>query len=152
MPSSFFPRGNVGICSRSGTLSYEIALHIKNSKRGISKAIGIGGVPLIGPTIVDVLHKFEEDKDTKLIVLIGEIGGNLEESSAKYIKEEISKPVIGYIAGRTINLKEKRFGHAGALITSSGVGTAKHKIEVLESVGVDIARYPAEIETLIKKY
>jgi succinyl-CoA synthetase alpha subunit len=152
MPSGFFPRGNVGICSRSGTLSYEIALHLKNSKKGISTAIGIGGDPLIGPTIVDVLQKFEEDKDTKVIVLIGEIGGNLEEASAKCIKEEISKPVIGYIAGRTINLKEKRFGHAGAFITSSGVGTAKHKIEVLESAGVDIARYPAEIETLIRKY
>ncbi|NVM53470.1 MAG: succinate--CoA ligase subunit alpha [Candidatus Helarchaeota archaeon] len=151
MPSHFFPSGNVGICSRSGTLSYEIALSVKYSNRGISTAIGIGGDPLIGPTFTDVLEKFENDDDTELIILIGEIGGGLEEASAEHIKK-LSKPVIGFIAGRTINVKGKRFGHAGALITSGGEGTAQHKIDILESVGVKIAKYPTEIKNIIKRY
>ncbi len=152
MPSQFFPNGDIGICSRSGTLSYEIALHVKKSNLGVSTAIGIGGDPIIGPTITDVLNKFEKDDDTRLIILIGEIGGGLEEASAEYIRKKMSKPVIGYIAGRTINLKGKRFGHAGALITSSGMGTAQNKIDALESAGVEIAKDPTEIKKLLEKY
>ncbi len=152
MPANFFPPGHVGILSRSGTLSYEIALSIKSAGLGISTAIGIGGDPIIGPTIQDVLARFETDDETDLIILIGEIGGRQEEIGAKYIQNYISKPVIGFIAGRTIKLKGKRFGHAGALITSSGSGTAQQKIEALERAGVDIALTPLEIPKLLQKY
>ncbi|MHA1650712.1 MAG: succinate--CoA ligase subunit alpha [Candidatus Helarchaeota archaeon] len=152
MPADFFPPGHVGILSRSGTLSYEIALSIKNAGLGISTAIGIGGDPIIGPTIQDVLARFETDDETDLIILIGEIGGRQEEIGAKYIQNYISKPVIGFIAGRTIKLKGKRFGHAGALITSSGSGIAQQKIEALKLAGVDIALTPLEIPKLLQKY
>ncbi len=150
MPVDFFPPGNVGILSRSGTLTYEIAISVKKAGRGISTAIGIGGDPIIGPTMVDVLEKFEQDEETDTIILIGEIGGGQEEAAAEYIKNNISKPVFAYIAGRTINLKGKRFGHAGALITSSGAGTAQHKIKALESVGVKVAKSPTEMQDLVK--
>lgn len=152
MPNELFPDGDVGICSRSGTLSYEIAINVQRAGLGISTAIGIGGDPIIGPTFSDVLERFEKDDDTKTIILIGEIGGGQEEASADYIKKGVSKPVIGYIAGRTINLKGKRFGHAGALITSSGEGTAQHKVEVWESVGVEVAKSPTEIRELVAKH
>lgn len=151
MPADFFPPGNVGILSRSGTLSYEIAINVKKAGMGISTAIGIGGDPIIGPTMIDVLEKFEKDDQTKIIILIGEIGGGQEEAAAEYIKANVSKPVLGFIAGRTINLKGKRFGHAGALITSSGEGTAQHKVKVLEAAGVNVAKNPTEIQELLKK-
>lgn len=151
MPTQFFPVGDVGLCSRSGTLSYEIAISVMKAGLGISTAVGIGGDPIIGPTISDILEKFEKDEETKVIVLIGEIGGGLEEASVNFIKK-MSKPVIGYISGRTINLVGRRFGHAGALISKSGIGAAEHKVEALESVGVEVARYPAEVEKLIEKY
>ncbi|MHA1358652.1 MAG: succinate--CoA ligase subunit alpha [Candidatus Helarchaeota archaeon] len=152
MPGEFFPPGKVGILSRSGTLTYEIALIVKRVGLGISSAIGIGGDPIIGPTMVDILEKFEKDEETNLIILIGEIGGRLEEAAAEYIKKHISKPVVGFIAGRTIDLKGKRFGHAGALITSSGEGTAQHKVKVLESAGVLVAQNIREIEDVLKRF
>lgn len=152
MPVDFFPSGNVGIVSRSGTLSYEIALSIKKAGLGISTAIGIGGDPIIGPTMVDVLEKFERDDETELITLIGEIGGGQEDAAAEFIENNVSKPVLAFIAGRTINLKGKQFGHAGAIITASGVGTAQHKVKMLESVGVEVAKSPIKIRELLKKY
>jgi succinyl-CoA synthetase alpha subunit len=152
MPVDFFPHGNVGILSRSGTLTYEIAINVKKTGKGISTAIGIGGDPIIGPTMVDVLEKFERDDETKLIILIGEIGGGQEEAAAGYISNNISKPVLAFIAGRTINLKGKKFGHAGALITSSGAGTAQRKVGILESVGVEVAKNPTAIQELLEKY
>ncbi|MHA1266896.1 MAG: succinate--CoA ligase subunit alpha [Candidatus Helarchaeota archaeon] len=152
MPADFFPTGTVGIVSRSGTLSYEIALNIQKAGFGISTAIGIGGDPIIGPTFIDVLDKFERDPHTSHIILIGEIGGKQEELAAQYIKDYISKPVLAYIAGRTITLKGKRFGHAGALISTTGVGTAQHKVEALELAGIPVANSPTQIQFLLKKF
>jgi len=143
MPAKFFQEGNIGICSRSGTLMYEIVINLK--KYGISTSVGIGGDPIIGSNFVEILQLFENDKDTKAVVLIGEIGGYMEEKAAEFIKNEMNKPVIGYIAGRTIKIKGKRFGHAGALISSRGYGTAESKIKKLESVGVKVAKVPSEI-------
>ena len=149
MPIKFFPEGQIGICSRSGTLMYEIANNLKDF--GVSTAVGIGGDPAIGSNFIEILQMFEEDKETKAVVLIGEIGGNMEEKAAEFIKNEMNKPVIGYIAGRTIKIKGKRFGHAGALISAGGYGTAQHKIREFESVGVNIAKVPSEIAEFIKE-
>lgn len=148
MPAKFFQEGSIGICSRSGTLMYEIVINLKNY--GISTSVGIGGDPIIGTNFVEILKLFEKDKDTKAVVLIGEIGGHMEEKAAEFIKNQMNKPVIGYIAGRTINIKGKRFGHAGALISSSGYGTAESKIKELESVGVKIAKVPSEIALFVE--
>ncbi len=149
MPVKFFPEGQIGICSRSGTLMYEIANNLKDF--GISTAVGIGGDPAIGSNFIEILQMFEEDYETKAIVLIGEIGGNMEEKAAEFIKNQVNKPVIGYIAGRTITIKGKRFGHAGALISAGGYGTAQHKIRELKSVGVRIAEIPSEIPEHIRE-
>lgn len=143
MPAKFFKDGTIGVCSRSGTLMYEIVFNLK--KFGISTAVGIGGDPSIGTNFIEVLRLFEEDTDTKAIVLIGEIGGDMEEQAANFIRKEMSKPIIGYIAGRTIEITGKRFGHAGALISTQGYGTAQEKIDSLESAGVRIAKVPSEI-------
>ena len=115
MPEKFFHEGNIGVCSRSGTLMYEIVINLK--KFGISTSVGIGGDPIIGTNFVEILKLFEEDKDTKAVVLIGEIGGHMEENAAEYIKKEMNKPVIGYIAGRSISIKGKRFPTSSFLIT-----------------------------------
>ncbi|MFX1450700.1 MAG: succinate--CoA ligase subunit alpha [Promethearchaeota archaeon] len=149
MPEQFFPEGKIGICSRSGTLMYEIVINLK--KYGISTAVGIGGDPVIGTSFVEVLRMFNEDPETKAIVLIGEIGGNMEEKAAEFIKKEMKKPVIGYIAGRTIKIEGKRFGHAGALISSGGYGTAQHKIKEFESIGVRIANVPSDIPKILEE-
>jgi succinyl-CoA synthetase alpha subunit len=149
MPGQIFKKGPVGVVSRSGTLTYEVVSHLTNKGLGQSTAIGIGGDPIIGTRFVDVLELFEQDKETKGIVLIGEIGGTDEEESAHYIKKHVSKPVVGFIAGRTAP-PEKRMGHAGAII-SGGKGTAESKIKALEDAGVRVAAEPQEIAEIMEK-
>ncbi|GAA5819205.1 MAG: succinate--CoA ligase subunit alpha [Methanobrevibacter sp. CfCl-M3] len=149
MPTHIFSQGNVGVVSRSGTLTYEIASQLTTEGIGQSTCLGIGGDPVIGIDYSSVLEKFENDKQTDYIVMIGEIGGSAEEKAAEYIKENISKPVISYIAGITAP-PGKRMGHAGAIIEGNA-GTASNKIEVLKSVGVNIAETPSQIVDVIKQ-
>jgi succinyl-CoA synthetase alpha subunit len=144
MPSGIFERGAVGVVSRSGTLTYEIVNAITESGLGQSTCVGIGGDPIIGSNIVEILKMFEE---TESIVIVGEIGGTAEESAAEHIKG-MRKSVYAYIAGRTAP-PGKRMGHAGAIITR-GKGTAESKIAALNEAGVDVAKHPAEIAELIK--
>ena len=148
MPEQYFPKGNIGMVSRSGTLTYEITYSLK--KHGISTAVGIGGDPIIGLDFVDVLRLFEKDQQTKAIVLIGEIGGVREEEAAKVIKDEIEKPVFAFIAGSSISISGKRFGHAGALIEGNK-GTARSKKEALSRAGVHIIDFPYKISEKISE-
>jgi len=149
MPGYVFKPGSIGLVSRSGTLTYEIAQSLTDAGFGQSTAIGIGGDPITGLSFVDVLKMFEEDRDTKAIVLIGEIGGTAEEEAAKWIKEHCSKPVFAYIAGRTAP-PGKRMGHAGAIISGSS-GTAASKVEALRKAGVVVAETPWELGNLVKE-
>ncbi|WP_088539894.1 succinate--CoA ligase subunit alpha [Methanobrevibacter sp. 87.7] len=149
MPTHIFSEGNVGIMSRSGTLTYEIASQLTNAGIGQSTCLGIGGDPVIGTDYIEVLKMFEEDDDTDAIVLIGEIGGSAEERAADFIKDNISKPVVSYIAGRTAP-KGKRMGHAGAIIDGE-MGTAKTKIAKFEECGVHVAIKPSQIVDLLHK-
>ena len=143
MPTHIFNEGNIGIVSRSGTLTYEVANQVTNSGMGESTCIGIGGDPVVGLDFANVLQKFEDDDDTAAMVMIGEIGGNAEEKAAEYINKNISKPVIAYIAGVTAP-PGKRMGHAGAIIEGES-GTAASKINALENAGVYVAEKPSEI-------
>ena len=143
MPGSIFKRGRVGLISKSGTLTYEAANHIVKAGFGISTAIGIGGDPIIGLNFIDLLQLFENDSETECMVMIGEIGGDLEIRAADFIKAYIKKPVIAFISGQTAP-KGKRMGHAGAII-SGGKGTAQDKIDALKKAGVTVALSPAEI-------
>ena len=143
MPTHIFNEGNIGIVSRSGTLTYEVANQVTNAGMGQSTCIGIGGDPVVGLDFSEVLQRFEEDDDTAAMVMIGEIGGNAEEMAAEYIKKNINKPVIAYIAGVTAP-KGKRMGHAGAIIEGNS-GTAETKINSLEDAGVYVAEKPSEI-------
>jgi len=143
MPGMIFKKGYVGLISKSGTLTYEAANQVCQEGHGITTAVGIGGDPIIGLSYLQLLPMFENDPETKAIVMIGEIGGDLEIQAAKYIKDNISKPVVAFIAGQTAP-KGKRMGHAGAIV-SGGSGTAKEKMEALESVGVKVVVSPAEI-------
>ncbi len=147
-PGSIYSAGRVGLISRSGTLTYEIGLGLKQAGIGISTAVGIGGDPIIGIDQIKSLELFEADKDTDLIILVGEIGGTAEETAAEYIKGNIKKPVIGYIAGRTAP-PGKRMGHAGAII-SGNKGTAESKTKAFEDAGVKVAMTPSEIIGLVK--
>jgi len=148
MPGNIFKRGPIGIVSRSGTLTYEIADRLTKQNLGQSTVVGIGGDPVIGLDFIQVLKMFEEDKETEAIVLIGEIGGNLEERAATFIKEgNISKKVVAYIAGVSAP-RGKRMGHAGAIIERDA-GTAESKIEALEDAGVKVAALPSEIPGLL---
>jgi succinyl-CoA synthetase alpha subunit len=148
MPSHVFKEGSVGLISRSGTLTYEIANNLSKAGLGQSTTVGLGGDPVVGLSFVDVLKKFEKDEQTKAVVLVGEIGGNAEEIAANYIKQNFSIPVVAYIAGRTAP-PGKRMGHAGAIV-SGGVGTADSKIEALSEAGVEVAEFPSDVARILK--
>ncbi len=149
LPGNIFLKGNIGLMSRSGTLTYEMVYQLTTNGLGQSTCVGIGGDPVAGLYYEELLQMFEEDPETDAIVLIGEIGGDAEERAAQYIKEHITKPVVGFIGGLTAP-PGKRMGHAGAII-SSGTGTGAEKIAAFEAVGVQVARQPSEIPELLKK-
>ena len=148
MPADIFREGNVGIVSRSGTLTYQIAYNISNLGLGQSTVVGIGGDRIIGSDFIDILKMFEKDDQTELVVLVGEIGGTDEENAAEFIASEITKPVVGYVAGITAP-PGKRMGHAGAII-EGGKGTAESKINALEKAGVKVGRTPMEVAEIVK--
>ena len=149
MPGHVFSHGNVGLMSRSGTLTYEIAAGMTNAGIGISTALGLGGDPCVGLTTIEAVRLFKRDKVTKALVLVGEIGGDAEERAAAYIKKEYDLPVVGFIAGRTAPAG-KRMGHAGAIISGS-TGTAAAKIKALSDAGVAVADKPSDVARLLKK-
>jgi succinyl-CoA synthetase alpha subunit len=146
IPASFFSQGNVGVVSRSGTLTYQIGNEVAQAGFGCSSIVGIGGDPVPGSSFVDVIELFEADPETELIVLSGEIGGTGEEEAAEYIAASVSKPVIAYIAGFTAP-EGKQMGHAGAIVSGSA-GTAKAKAQALEARGVRVGRTPTEVAEL----
>lgn len=148
MPTHIFQEGEVGLVSRSGTLTYEVASQITRAGLGQSTCLGIGGDPVVGMDFSRVLQMFEEDENTKAMAMIGEIGGNAEENAAEYIREHINKPVVAYIAGVTAP-PGKRMGHAGAIIEGKS-GTAKSKIDTLKKAGVQVAERPSQIAEIMK--
>jgi len=149
MPTHIFSPGPVGIASRSGTLTYEVAWHITSGGPGQSTCVGIGGDPMRGLDFVDVLEMFRRDDDTEAVVLIGEIGGNAEESAARYVVETAyPKPVVAYVAGRMAP-PEKRMGHAGAIIMG-GAGSADGKIEAFRKAGIGFAEKPSDVPALLR--
>jgi succinyl-CoA synthetase alpha subunit len=143
IPAAFFKEGNVGVVSRSGTLTYQIGNELAQRGFGNSTIVGIGGDPVPGSSFIDVIAEFEQDPQTELIVMSGEIGGSAEEEAAEYIKANVSKPVVGYIAGVTAP-PGKTMGHAGAIVSGSS-GSAAAKIEALESNGVKVGRTPTQV-------
>ena len=149
MPSTIVKKGNVGVVSRSGTLTYEAIWALTLEGMGQTTCIGIGGDQVIGTNFIDCLEAFEADRSTKAIVMIGEIGGSDEEDAARYIKKYVTKPVVAFIAGQAAP-PGKRMGHAGAII-SGGSGTAADKIKALNKVGVPVAGSPTEIPMLLKE-
>ena len=149
MPARIHKQGNIGLVSRSGTLTYEAVGQLTALGLGQSTAIGIGGDPIIGTTFLDAIQLFNADPDTHAIVMIGEIGGNAEETAAAYIKEHVKKPVVGFVAGQTAP-PGRRMGHAGAII-SGGQGTAKDKYAAMSAAGITTVQSPAEIGATLAK-
>ncbi len=150
IPGNIALPGSVGVVSRSGTLTYEVLYALKMKGVGVSTCVGIGGDPVRGTDFIDILSLFEADPYTEVIVLIGEIGGNDEERAAEYIARHVTKPVIGFVAGRSAP-PGKRMGHAGAII-EGGAGTADRKIAALEAAGVRIAQHPEQVAELVAPY
>lgn len=149
MPGHIAMPGPVGVVSRSGTLTYEVVFQLTNAGIGQSTCVGIGGDPIIGTSFIDCLAAFEADPETKAIVMIGEIGGTAEQEAAEYIARNLSKPVVGFIAGQTAP-PGRRMGHAGAIISGSA-GTAEEKIEAFKANGIAVARKPSDIVGLIRE-
>jgi len=148
LPNNIFKQGNIGVVSKSGTLTYEIVNAITEHKLGQSTCVGIGGDRVSGMSFIDDLERFQNDRQTKQIVLVGEIGGTAEEEAAEFIKKNVDKPVVAYIAGRTAP-PGKRMGHAGAII-ARGRGTAESKIKALEAAGVRVAKIPTDVPELLR--
>jgi succinyl-CoA synthetase alpha subunit len=144
LPGDIFEPGRVGLVSRSGTLTYQVVENLTEHGFGQSTAVGIGGDPIIGTSFIDALEMFEADQETDAIVMCGEIGGEDEEQAAKYIAEYMDTPVAGFIAGRTAP-PGKRMGHAGAIVSGSGTGTAESKISALNDAGVPVGDTPGEV-------
>ena len=149
LPGNIFKKGNIGFISRSGTLTYEVVNMLTENNLGQSTCVGIGGDPVSGLYFVDLLRMFEDDPETKAVVLIGEIGGDAEEQAARFIKDNMTKPVVAFIAGQSAP-PGKRMGHAGAII-SSGSGTAEEKIKAFAAADVPVAKEPMEIPDLVKE-
>jgi succinyl-CoA synthetase alpha subunit len=149
MPGQVFKEGSVGVVSRSGTLTYEAVHQLSGRNIGQSTCIGIGGDPVIGTNFIDALTMFNDDPETKAVVMVGEIGGTAEEEAAQYIKAKMKKPVVGFIAGRTAP-PGRRMGHAGAII-SGGKGTAAEKIEAMQQCGIHVVLSPADIGEAMAK-
>ena len=149
MPGFIHKKGSVGVLSRSGTLTYEAVNQLTKAGLGETTCVGIGGDPIIGSPFITFLKKFEEDPETKAVVMIGEIGGTAEEEASEFIKSNMKKPVIGFIAGKTAP-SGKRMGHAGAII-SGGKGTASEKLKTMEKNGIHIADNPSVIAETAKK-
>jgi succinyl-CoA synthetase alpha subunit len=146
IPAQFFEQGSIGVVSKSGTLTYQIGNELKQAGLGNSTIVGIGGDPIVGSDFIDILTLFEQDDETDLIVMVGEIGGDAEERAADFIAESVSKPVVGYIAGFTAP-PGKQMGHAGAIISGSS-GTAEAKKKALEETGVRVGKSPTETAQL----
>ncbi|WP_435174900.1 succinate--CoA ligase subunit alpha [Halorussus sp. AFM4] len=151
LPGNIFESGDVGLVSRSGTLTYQVVSNLTDRGIGQTTAIGIGGDPIIGTDFIDALELFENDPDTKAVVMCGEIGGEDEEEAARYIAENMDTPVAGFIAGRTAP-PGKRMGHAGAIVSGSGTGTAESKINALNDAGVPVGDTPNEVADHIEDF
>jgi succinyl-CoA synthetase alpha subunit len=149
LPGQIATRGPVGVISRSGTLTYEAVYHLTRAGIGQTTCVGIGGDPLIGTSFLDCLAAFREDPETEAIVMIGEIGGTDEQEAARYVRDNVKVPVIGFIAGRTAP-PGRRMGHAGAIISGSA-GTAAEKVKAFEEAGMRIAQRPVEIAELVRQ-
>jgi succinyl-CoA synthetase alpha subunit len=146
IPADFFKQGNVGVVSRSGTLTYQIGNELAQQGFGNSTIVGIGGDPVPGSSFIDIIAQFQDDPETELIVMSGEIGGSAEEEAAEFIGEHVTKPVVGYIAGFTAP-PGKTMGHAGAIVSGSS-GTAQAKADALEAKGVRVGRTPTEVSDI----
>jgi succinyl-CoA synthetase alpha subunit len=148
IPGNICAPGRVGLVSRSGTLTYEVVNHLTRNNIGQSTCVGIGGDPIIGTDFIDCLRAFQDDPDTDAVVMIGEIGGTDEQNAAAFVKEKVTKPVVGFIAGQTAP-KGRRMGHAGAIISGSS-GTAEEKFAAFEAAGIAVMRRPVDVVALLR--